>query len=649
MSIRPIDVARTDGGPQWVEAVSTPGGVEVWWDEPRPHEGGRRCVVRRLPDGTRVDALPVGWNARNRLVEYGGRSWRPLPGGGLVFTHWADQRLYRLDEGEPVPLTPAGAARYGDLYLPPGRDEVWAVRETADGPKAGDGPNAGDGPGDGDGRGGGVVRQIVAVPLSGGGPARVVVEAQHFLMNPRLSPDGRHVCWIGWDHPNMPWDGTELCVAPLGDAGTAGPFAVVAGGPRESVTQAEWRDADSLYAVTDPTGWWNVHLVRRDGSGGRNLTPVEVEFGHAPWKPGLATFAVADGRLVVVHGTPDHRRLGVLDPETGALREVGGDATYWASTVSAAGGKAAGVAATPYTPLEVRLVDLDDGGHEAVSAPKPLPDRELLPVPETVTIEGVHAHLYPPSGARGPAPYVVFVHGGPTGNHPVMLDLEIAYFTSRGLGVAVVNYGGSTGYGRAYRERLRHRWGVVDVQDCARVARGLVELGRADAARIAVRGGSAGGWTTVAALVHSDVFAGGVAHYAITDPESWAAETHDFESRYLDGLIGPLPQTRDRYTERSPLLHAGRASGPCLMLHGLEDAIVDVGQAERFVAELDRHGRRWALLTFPGEQHGWRREETIVTALEAELAFYGLVFGFDTPEVPPLKLAGEPAGAKEEV
>jgi dipeptidyl aminopeptidase/acylaminoacyl peptidase len=384
-----------------------------------------------------------------------------------------------------------------------------------------------------------------------------------------------------------------------------------------------------------------VHVIGRDGTRGRNLTPMAAEFGAAPWKPGLACLAVADGRLVVVYGTADRRRLGVLDPDGGQVREIGGEAaTYWASTVSAAGGKVAAVAASPYTPLEVVLVDLDGGGPEVVSAPKPLPDRTLLPDPEPVTIEGVHAHLYPPAGVQGPAPYLIFAHGGPTGSSPVMLDLEIAYFTSRGLGVAEVNYGGSTGYGRAYRERLRHQWGVVDVQDCAKVARGLVELGLADAANIAIRGGSAGGWTTVAALVHSDVFAGGVAHYAITDPESWAAETHDFESRYLDGLIGPLPETRQRYTDRSPLLHAGQASGPCLMLHGLEDAIVDVGQARRFVAELDRNGKRWALLTYPGEQHGWRREETIVAVLEAELAFYGILFGFDTPEVAPLKLEG---------
>jgi dipeptidyl aminopeptidase/acylaminoacyl peptidase len=583
------------------------------------------------------------------VVEYGGRSWRPLPGGGLIFTNWADQRVYRLDgpaaegpgeaavpsgaagegpgeagglsgaAGGPVPLTPEGRSRYADLYLPPGRGEVWAVRETDD------------------------VRDLVAIPLAGG-QVRVIVKAQHFLMNPRISPDGRYVAWIGWDHPNMPWDATELCVAPLAGDGTAGPYQVVAGGPEESVVQAEWRDDDSLYAVTDPTGWWNLHLVRRDGSGARNLTPMEAEFGTAPWKPGGTPFAVAGDRLVVVYGTADERRLGVLDPESGELREIGGEATYWAPTVSVAGDKAVAVSATPYTPKEVTLVDLGGGGHERVSAPKPLPDRALLPDPEAVTIEGVHAHLYAPagdgSGGRGPAPYVIFVHGGPTGDVPIVLDLEIAYFTSRGLGVAVVNYGGSTGYGRAYRERLRHRWGVVDVDDCAKVARGLVELGRADAARIAIRGGSAGGWTTVAALVHSDVFAGGVAQYAITDPESWAAETHDLESRYLDGLIGPLPETRQRYTDRSPLLHAARASGPCLMLHGLDDVIVDVGQARRFVDELDKHGKEWALLTFAGEQHGWRREETIVAALEAELAFYGLIFGYETPEVPPLTLKG---------
>ncbi|PZG38193.1 S9 family peptidase [Spongiactinospora gelatinilytica] len=618
-SISPADVARVDDRPQWVEIH----GGEVWWDEPRPHEGGRRCVVRRGPDGRTRDVLPPGWNARNRVIEYGGRSWRPTGDGEIVFTNWADQRIYRHSgQGTPVPLTPEGPHRYADLYLPPGRAEVWAVRETHDGT----------------GREG-VRRDLVAVPLRPGGEVRSILRAQHFLMNPRLSPDGRTLAWIGWDHPRMPWDGTELCVAPLGEDGTAGPYRIIAGGPEESVIQAEWRDPGNLYAITDPDGWWNVHLVGLDGDPPRNLAPLPLEFGDAPWKLGNTWFALAGDRLVAMYGTADGRNLGLLDPETGEITEIGGTATYWAPTIAADATRAVGVAASPYTPFEVTEVSLRDGARSVLSPGKRLPARALLPTPEAVTIDGVHAHVYPPRGAAaGRAPYVLFVHGGPTGVSPLTLDLEIAYFTSRGIGVADVNYGGSTGYGRAYRERLRDQWGVVDVRDCARVAAGLVASGRADASRIAIRGGSAGGWTALAALVHSDVFCGAVAHYAITDPESWAAETHDFESRYLDGLIGPLPATRERYLARSPLLHAARASGPALLLHGLEDAIVDSAQAERFVRELDRHGTPWAYRTFPGEQHGWRREETIVAVLEAELAFYGLVFGVPTPGVPPIEL-----------
>ncbi|GAA4080605.1 prolyl oligopeptidase family serine peptidase [Nonomuraea soli] len=589
MSIEAIDVARTDGGPLWVSAVSTPEGLEAWWDEPRPHEGGRRCVVRRTPDGRVEDVLPPGWNARNRVIEYGGRSWLPMPDGGLVFTNWADQRVYRLAGGEITPMTPEGTARYADLYRPPGSDEIWAVREDHD------------------------ERDIVALD---GTNVTTLVKAQHFVMNPRLSPDGTMVAWIGWDHPNMPWDGTELCVAFLDDPSSR---TVIAGGPGEAVVQAEWRDTGSLYAVTDPTGWWNLHVVGLDGDT-RNLAPLPMEFGDAVWKLGNTWFAVWGDKLVTLYGTADGRRLGVLDPETGKLSDLGGQASWWSSSVAVAGATAVGVAASPYEPSRVTAVDLASGAHTALSAAKPVPARELVPVPEPTVVEGVHTHLY--RARDTPGPWLVFVHGGPTSSRPPVLDLEIAYFTTRGYGVAQVNYGGSTGYGRAYRERLRHQWGVVDVQDCAKVARGLVAMGLADASRIAVRGGSAGGWTTVAALAHTDVFAAGVAHYAITDPESWAAETHDFESRYLDGLVGPLPETRERYIQRSPLLNASRVNAPCLMMHGLEDAIVDVGQAERFVAELDRHGKEWALLTFPGEQHGWRREETIVAVLEAELDFY---------------------------
>jgi dipeptidyl aminopeptidase/acylaminoacyl peptidase len=636
--ISAVDVARADGDPQWVEIVPTGDGDEVWWDEPRPHEGGRRCVVRRGADGVIHDVLPPGWNARNRVIEYGGRSWRPLPGGRLVFTHWADQRLYLYDpagESGPVPLTgepgpdDAEPPRYAALVVH--GDEVMCVRERG-GRRAGRWD---------------ISRDIVAVPLDGSAP-RVLVRAQHFLMNPRISPDGRRIAWIGWDHPDMPWDATELCVAelPAAGGGPAAPGTVVAGGPGVSVIQAEWRDATSLYAIADPTGWWNVHLVTFDVAADgtldpaepRDLAPLPMEFGAATWKLGLAWLAVAGERLVTTYGPPDRRRLGVLDPATGEITEIGGDYTHWSATLSSDGETVVGVAASPFAPGGVVRVDLTTGRHEVLSRREELPERDALPEPEAVTIDGVHAHVYPPRGADGPAPYVVFVHGGPTGAAAMVLDLEIAYFTSRGIGVAEVNYGGSTGYGRAYRERLRHQWGVVDVRDCETVARGLVAAGRADPERIAIRGGSAGGWTSVAAIVHSEVFRGAVARYAITDPEGWARETHDFESRYLDGLIGPLPETRRRYAERSPLLHADRAAGPVLLLHGMEDAIVDPDQAKRFADALAAHGKRWAFHLFPGEQHGWRQEATIVAALELELAFYGLLFDFPTPEVPPLVL-----------
>ncbi|MEV4300206.1 S9 family peptidase [Microbispora rosea] len=607
MTIRAVDVARVDDRPLWVELS----GDEVWWDEPRPREGGRRCVVRRRADGVIEDVLPQGWNARNRVMEYGGRSWRAHE-GRLVFTNWADGRIYLCTPGEePVPLTPEEPARYADLVVH--GDEVWCVRERGDA-RSGD-------------------RDIVAVPLDGS-PLRSVVKTHHFLMNPRVSPDGRTLAWIGWNHPDMPWDATELCVGSV----DGGAHRVLLSGA--STCQAEWRDDESLYAVTDPAGWWNIHLVGLDGAA-RDLTPVPLEFGDATWKIGGTFFAVADGRIAAVYGTADERRLGVADDPagTGSIRDVGGGYTYWAPALSASGSHVVGVAGSPHRPYEVVRVHLDTGAHEVLSPGKPMPEDAELPTPEAVTIEGVHAHLYAPatlSDDGGPAPYVVFVHGGPTSSAPPVLDLEIAYFTSRGIGVAEVNYGGSTGYGRAYRERLRHSWGVVDVRDCETVARWLLDSGRAE--KVAIRGGSAGGWTSMAALVHSDVFCGAVSHYGISDPEHWAAETHDFESRYLDGLIGPLPETRQRYVDRSPELHAERASGPALLLHGLEDKVVDPAQSERFAAALARHGHRWAYLTFEGEQHGWRREETIVRALEAELAFYGIVFGFPTPEVPPLTL-----------
>ncbi|MFB7397709.1 prolyl oligopeptidase family serine peptidase [Streptomyces sp. NPDC056191] len=632
-------VARQDGTPGWVSLV----GDDVWWDEPRPHEAGRRCVVRAKPDGTVEDVLPPGFDARNSLHEYGGRSWRPTS-DGLVFTHWSDRRLYLHHPdagGAPSPLTPAREdVTYGDLYVPPSGDEVWAVRETRlDGVRT-------------------VERAVVAVSFDSG-TERTLVATHHFLTCARLAPDGRHLSWIGWDHPNMPWDGTELCVAPLTSRGTAGAHTVRAGGPRESVVQAEWRDAENLWAVTDPDGWWNLHIMPAHEGPARAVGAADEEFGGALWKPGASWFApLPDGRAVAVHGTGAHRRISLVDPDAPPGRPVMSELnlpyTDFVHSIDADATRVVSVGASPTAPYSVFTAPLvptgaDEHPVRTVSAPSgpsvdlawlPRPTARTFPRDATRPAHGaaaeddavVHAHTYPPThpdhtepGGPG-APWVIFVHGGPTGDYPMVRDLEIAYFTSRGIGVATVDYGGSVGYGRAYRERLNGAWGVVDVQDCVTVARALVAEGLADPGRLAIRGGSAGGWTALAALTRTDTFAGAVSFYGITDPLTWAATTHDFESRYLDRLIGPLPQCAALYEHRSPVLAAGDACGPALLLHGLDDAIVDPEQSAAMARALRAAGIPCEHGEFPGERHGWRRAETIRAALDAEIRFYERIF-----------------------
>ncbi|MFL6130794.1 MAG: prolyl oligopeptidase family serine peptidase [Mycobacteriales bacterium] len=614
-------------------------GAEVWWGEARPEEGGRSVVVRRDAAGVVTDLLPAGWSARSRVHEYGGVAWLPVD-GALVFANWADQRVYRIDPGaaEPVPLTPEppepAAWRYAEPVLAPDGTSVWWVREAHADAK--------------------IIRDLVAVPLDGSMQLRGLVGGSDFLASPRPSPDGTRVAWLAWDHPRMPWDGTELRVGTFRPDGTVDSVATVLGGPAESVLQPEWADADTLYAVTDRTGWWNLHRIRLSGGGPEPLCPRAEEFGHPLWQLGQATYGLlGDGRLLVRHGT-DTDALGVLDPATGALTDLPLPYTSWQPWLSVAGGRVAGVAAGPATAPAVVLVDVAAGTATPLRASLvDPPDPAYLPQPRAVTVPGpgerdVHAWLYPPRSpdVQAPAgelpPYVVFVHGGPTTYSPAVLDLEKAYFTSRGIGVVDVNYGGSTGYGRAYRERLRRQWGVVDVEDCVAVAQALVRQGRADGARLAIRGGSAGGWTTLAALTGTDVFAAGTSHYGVAELVEFAGETHDFESRYVDGLVGVLPQDRDVYVERAPLSHVDKLSCPVLLTQGLEDRVVPPAQAERFVAALERNRIPYAYLAFEGEQHGFRRAETVARALEAELSFYGQVLGFTPPDVPVLPLSRTP-------
>ncbi|MFF5157649.1 prolyl oligopeptidase family serine peptidase [Streptomyces sp. NPDC000348] len=638
----PIDAATAaahDGSPEFVGFV----GDEVWWTEPRPAEAGRRGLVRRHADSTEEPVLPAPWNVRSRVHEYGGRPWagtvRDDGGPLVVFVNFADQRLYRYQPGgEPRPLTPVSPVgqglRWADPVLLPERGEAWCVLEEF----------TGDGPSD-------VRRVLAAVPLDGSaaedrGAVRELSDGRHrFVTGPRLSPDGRRAAWIGWDHPRMPWDGTDLLVADVAPDGTLQGARTVAGGPEESVAQADWTHDGRLLYASDRTGWWNLY---RDGE---PVCPREEEFGGPLWKLGLRWFApLDDGLIAVLHGR-GASALGVLDPETREVVDAVGPWSEFAPTLAAHGERVVAVGAGPRSAHEVVDLDTRTGRARVIGAAhEDAVDPAYYPEPRVRTFTGpdgreIHAHVHPPHhpGYAGPAdeppPYVMWAHGGPTGRAPLVLDLEIAYFTSRGIGVAEVDYGGSTGYGREYRDRLRGQWGVVDVEDCAAVALALADEGTADRDRLAVRGGSAGGWTAAASLTTTDVYACGTIIYPVLDLTGWGTgETHDFESQYLESLIGPRAEVPERYARRSPVAHADRLSVPFLMLQGLDDPICPPVQCERFLARLAGRGVPHAYLTFEGEGHGFRRAETMVRALEAELSLYAQVFGMEPPGVPTLGL-----------
>jgi dipeptidyl aminopeptidase/acylaminoacyl peptidase len=643
-------------------AFPTVSGGQVWWQEIRPDESGRTVVVHRAADG-RKRTLRAPWNARTRVHEYGGLSYLPIlhgghpdvdaapaaagvsDHGGIVFANFADQRLYLadpVDTADPLPLTPESAdntaLRYADFVLSPGQDEIWCVRERhADGK---------------------VSRAIVAVPLDGSAsqdPAAVreMVSGADFFAFPVPSPDGTRLAWITWNHPRMPWDGTELRVA-LIENGRAGPSRVVMGGTRESVLAPQWRDDTSLYAISDWAGWWNLYQVGIFGEPARALLVAEEDFIHPLWQLGARPFAVlGDGRMAVLHGRGD-LRPGVLDPDTGELADLDLPYTTFMSMLSADGTTIAALGGGPDLPQSVIRVDAVTTRVEALRRELDvMPDVAYLPVPRQVELTGtegrtVHALVYPPSNPDvtnpgGPAPYVVWVHGGPTSAATTRLDLAKAFFTSRGIGIVDVNYGGSAGFGRAYRERLRGQWGVVDVEDAMAAARYLADAGEADAGKLAIRGGSAGGWTALAAVTtgtaRGAVFSAATSYFGVAELVSFATQTHDFESRYLDGLIGPLPGFEPVYQERSPLGHVTDATCPILLLQGEDDPIVPYRQSQGLAAELAAHGIRHAFLMFAGESHGFRKAESVAVSLEAELSFYGQIFGFDPPGVPPIELS----------
>jgi dipeptidyl aminopeptidase/acylaminoacyl peptidase len=595
-------------------------GEDIYWLESRPAEGGRYVIVRRTLDGRTTDMTPVPFNVRTRVHEYGGGAF-VVSDGTIYFSNFTDQRLYRQESGStPYPITTDVPLRYADGIIDRRRNRLICVCEdhTYVEHEA--------------------VNTLAAVKLSDTPDTQVLVSGSDFYASPRLSPGGAQLAWLTWSHPNMPWDGCELWVGEVRDDGSIGQTVQVADGLDESIFQPEWSPNGVLHFVSDRTDWW--HLYRWHDGGVEPLCQMEAEFGRAQWLFGMSTYAFESvNRIICTYNERGIWHLGILNTTTGEFEQI--ETPYSEiSFLRCGSGCAVFYAGSPTAPESVVRLDFGTRRMEVLRhSSNVVIDAGYLSLPQAIefpTEHGLtaHAFFYPPQNrdytppsSENP-PLIVVSHGGPTGATSTAFDLAIQYLTSRGIAVLDVNYGGSTGYGRAYRQRLNGQWGTVDVDDCVNGARYLVARGVVDEDRTAIRGGSAGGYTTLCALTFCDFFKAGASYYGVSDLEALVQDTHKFESRYLDNLIGPYPEQCDLYRECSPIHFTNLLSCPLIFFHGLEDKVVPPNQAELMVEALRTQGLPVAYIPFEGEQHGFRRAENIKRALEAELYFYAKVFGF---------------------
>ncbi|MDJ1185645.1 S9 family peptidase [Roseofilum casamattae] len=594
----------------------------LYWLEGRPSEGGRNVLVHRNSDGQTVDVTPAPYNVRTRVHEYGGASYT-IADGTVYFANFKDQRLYRHQVGEePQPLTAEGTYRYADFRVDPKRDRLIGIQEDHS-------------------SGGEPANRVVSIDLNTGNWS-TLTEGHDFYASARLSPDGSQLCWISWNHPNMPWDGTELWVATIAEDGSLGEASLVAGGVTESIFQPEWSPDGTLYFVSDRSNWWN--LYRYNSGAVEALCPKSAEFGLPQWVFGTSTYTFASADTIIcIYSENGDDTLAQLNLQTKELTTISTPYTSLSSP-QVSGNRLILSAASATQPSVLVEMDLSTQESQILHQSTQLDiDPGYLSIPEAIafpTEDGLTAYgfYYAPQNQdyQAPAgekpPLLVKSHGGPTAAASSSFSLKIQYWTSRGFAVLNVNYGGSTGYGRDYRQRLCDRWGIVDVDDCANGAKYLAEKGLVDSERLTISGGSAGGYTTLCALTFRDTFKAGASYYGVSDLEALATDTHKFESRYLDGLIGPYPERKDLYIERSPIHFTEKLSCPVAFFQGLEDKIVPPNQAEMMVNALREKGLPVAYVAFEGEQHGFRKAENIKRTLDGEFYFYSRVFGFKLAE-----------------
>ncbi len=608
-------------------------GSDVYWLEGRPHENGRSVIVQRSADGKQMDAVPQGFNVRSAVHEYGGGSYA-VRSGEIYFTNWDDQCIYRASANTlPKPVTAVAdinrGYRYADFII---SDDGWifCVRERHR-------------------SNGEPVNEIVAISILDHGLVRVIASGNDFYSSPRANQDETKICWLSWDHPNMPWDSCTLWVADMTQDKLVLDASPIAGTTVESIVQPRWSPDGRLFFISDKSSWWN--LAAWDGRTIEPFIEEKVDQAEAAWQFGYSSYVfLGDGSIIVGaslggqpllrHFSPSGRELAAIPCDHSSTRYIAAvdETIFYVGRSPTVLPEIVCINSRTYDQSILKKSSEFDICAEDFSLPKSI---------KFLTTENAYAYAYyyapQNSSTRAPEyekpPLIVMSHGGPTGATGPELDLKVQFWTSRGFAVVDVNYRGSSGYGRSYRESLKGMWGIYDTADCVAAAQYLIKEGLADETRLAIRGSSAGGYTTINALTFADIFTVGATYYGIADLNALLQDTHKFESRYLESLIGPYQDMKERYYERSAINYMERLSCPIIIFQGLDDKVVPPAQAIMMSDVLRKKGLPFAYVPFAKEQHGFRQPENIKRAMEAELFFYGCVMGFEPHDViKPVKI-----------